>query len=95
MGSSGLTIGSGTHEPMDMKPRHLPIQIGHRVWCGFNVTILAGATIGDDVVIGAGSIVTKNIPSNSIAAGIPAKVVKPLVRDADTPIWTWARINSR
>ena len=45
------------------------------VWLGENVTILKGVTIGDNVIIGIGSIVTKDIPSNSVAVGVPAKIV--------------------
>lgn len=55
--------------------------IDNRVWCGLNVTILAGVTIGNDVVIGAGSVVINDVPSNSVVAGIPAKLIKELNRD--------------
>ena len=51
-------------------------KIGDRVWLGANVTVLKGVTIGDDVVIGAGSVVTKDIPPCTIAVGIPARVIK-------------------
>lgn len=51
------------------------VRIGNNVWFGTNVTILKGVTIGDNCIIGAGSIVTKSIPANSVAVGIPAKVV--------------------
>ena len=53
-----------------------PIKIGNNVNFGWNVMVMPGITIGDNVIIGAGSIVTKNIPSNSVAAGVPAKVIK-------------------
>ncbi len=89
IGSSGLHLETGAHEPITMTPTPRPIHIGNRVWCGINVTILAGVTIGDDVVVGAGSLVCKDIPSNSIAVGVPAKVIKPLVRDNSKPLWTW------
>lgn len=52
------------------------VVIGNNVWLGDKVTILAGVHIGDNVIIGANSVVTKDIPSNSMAAGIPAKVLK-------------------
>lgn len=55
-----------------------PISIGNNVYIGINCTILPGVTIGDNVIIGAGSVVTKDIPSNSVAAGVPAKVIKPI-----------------
>lgn len=53
-----------------------PIKVGNNVWFGGNVVVLPGATIGDNVVIGAGSVVTKDIPSNVIAYGNPCKVRK-------------------
>lgn len=53
-----------------------PTQIGDRVWIGANVTILKGVTIGNDAVIGAGSVVTKDVPENAIVVGVPAKVMR-------------------
>lgn len=53
-----------------------PICIGNNVWIGLNTIILKGVTIGDGAVIGAGAVVTKDIPSNCLAVGVPAKVVK-------------------
>ena len=55
-----------------------PITIGDNVFIGVNTTVLPGVTIGDNVVVGAGSVVTKDIPSNSVAAGVPARVVRSL-----------------
>ena len=55
-----------------------PVTIGNNVWIGGNVTILPGVTIGDNCTIGAGSVVTHDIPSNTISAGNPAKVIKRL-----------------
>lgn len=48
------------------------------MWIGGNVIVLPGVTIGDNVVIGAGSVVNKDIPSNVLAAGNPCKVIKNL-----------------
>lgn len=53
-----------------------PIEIGNNVWIGGNVVVLPGVKIGDNTVIGAGSIVNKDIPSNVIAVGNPCKVIK-------------------
>lgn len=55
-----------------------PIHVGNDVWIGGNVCVMPGVHIGDNVVIGAGSVVTKDIPSNVIALGNPCKVVKTL-----------------
>lgn len=52
------------------------IVVGDNVWFGGNVVVLPGVTIGSDVVIGAGSIVTRDIPSHSVAVGNPARVIR-------------------
>lgn len=56
-------------------PSHGRIKLGNNIWLGENVTILKNVEIGDDCIIGSGSVVTKSIPSGSIAVGIPAKVI--------------------
>ena len=53
-----------------------PIKVGNNVWIGGNVVVLPGVSIGDNVTIGAGSVVTKDIPSNSVAVGNPCRVIK-------------------
>lgn len=53
-----------------------PITVGNNVWIGANVCVLPGVSIGDNSVIGAGSVVIKDIPANSVAVGNPCKVVK-------------------
>lgn len=55
-------------------PSHGRIKIGNNVWLGENVTILKNVEIGDNVIIGTGALVSKSIPSNSVAVGRPAKV---------------------
>jgi acetyltransferase-like isoleucine patch superfamily enzyme len=53
-----------------------PVSIGNNVWIGGNVVILQGVTIGDNSIVGAGSVVTKSIPANVLAAGNPCKVLR-------------------
>ncbi len=55
-----------------------PIHIGKNCWLGAGVIIVPGITIGDNVVIGAGSVVTKDIPSNVVAVGNPCKVLREI-----------------
>ncbi len=56
----------------------IPITVGNNVWIGGSVVILPGVTIGDNVVIGAGSVVTKDIPNDVIAVGNPCKVIRKI-----------------
>lgn len=55
-----------------------PVSIGRNVWVAANVAILKGVSIGDNSVIGAGAVVSKNIPANSVALGVPARVTRRL-----------------
>lgn len=78
-----VTISSGTH-PIHPKLRreqaqyNLPIRIECNVWIGANSIVLPGITIGENSVIGAGSVVTKDIPANVIAVGNPCKVLRSI-----------------
>lgn len=62
----------------------LPIQIGNNVWIGGDVKLTAGVSIGDNSIIGTGSVVTKDIPANVIAAGVPCKVIRPITNNDKT-----------
>ena len=55
---------------------NMPVRIGKNCWLGAGVIVMPGITIGDNVVIGAGSIVTKDIPSNVVAVGNPCRVLR-------------------
>lgn len=57
---------------------NLPVHIGRNVWIGSGVQIMPGVTIGDDSVIGAGSVVTRDIPAGVVAVGIPCRVVREI-----------------
>lgn len=59
----------------DFIPSHGRVKIGNNVWFGESCTVLKGVTIGDNCIIGLGSVVTKDIPSNSVAVGCPARVI--------------------
>ncbi len=85
--------------PIDTQQRNqgleiaLPITVGDNVWFGANVTVLPGVTIGSDTVIGAGSVVTKYIPSGVVAVGNPCRVLREIT-DADKnkyPVFSEAR----
>lgn len=53
-----------------------PIRIGRNVWLGAKVTVLRGVSIGDNVIVGANSVVTRDLPENAIAVGAPARVIR-------------------
>ena len=76
--------------PLDAETRNKgleyakPIKVGNNVWFGGNVVVLPGVKIGDNVVIGAGSVVTKDIQSNVVAVGNPCKVIKEIGDKSET-----------
>ena len=73
-----LIIDNDFHGVGDNLPKKAPIIIEDDVWLATRVIVLKGVTIGKGSVIGAGSIVTKSIPPNSFAAGVPAKVIRSI-----------------
>lgn len=80
MFSFNNTIITSTHDYQDFNTvKAFPVVIGKNVWITSNVTILPGVHIGDNSIIGAGSVVTKDIPSNVFAAGNPARVIKSIM----------------
>ena len=87
-----VMIGPGTlittvNHPLSPKGRrnHLgimkPVTIGNDVWLGGNVTILPGVTIGNNVVVAAGAVVTKDVPDNCVVGGVPARFIKNIEDD--------------
>ncbi|MCH4014614.1 MAG: sugar O-acetyltransferase [Solobacterium sp.] len=81
------TLISAVNHPMTPMGRrkHLaiakPVNIGNDVWIGANVTIVPGVTIGNNVIIAAGAVVTKDVPDNTLVGGIPARVIHKLEND--------------
>jgi acetyltransferase-like isoleucine patch superfamily enzyme len=75
-----------THDGGTLALRHLvpdleitkPITVGENCYLGMGVLVMPGVKIGNNVVIGAGSVVTKDIPDNSVAVGVPARVIKSI-----------------
>ncbi|MBD0832983.1 sugar O-acetyltransferase [Aestuariibaculum sediminum] len=78
-----VQIYTATH-PVEYKARNSgkelakPISIGDNVWIGGNSTICPGVTLGNNVVVGAGAVVTKSFPSDVVIAGNPAKIIKTI-----------------
>ncbi|ARY90248.1 MULTISPECIES: sugar O-acetyltransferase [Lacticaseibacillus] len=81
-----VTLVTATH-PIDPSLReqgyqyNKPIHVGRNCWFGANVTVMPGVTIGDNSVIGAGSLVTHDIPANVVAFGSPCRVVREITDD--------------
>ncbi len=91
MSIAGITLGNNVQigpnvtlvtDNHDLKNHYIlqckPIVISDNAWIGANVTVLPGVTIGENAVIAAGAVVTKDVPANAIAAGVPAAVIRKL-----------------
>lgn len=90
----GVTLGDGcqighnvvfatlNHE-LTPERRHVtlpaPIVLGRKVWVGSNATILSGVTIGDNAVVAAGAVVTKDVPPDTVVGGVPAHFIKRII----------------
>lgn len=75
------TINHDLRPAYNRKNHYKPVKIGRYVWIGSNSTILPGITVGDWAVIGAGSVVTKDVESFTIVAGNPARVIRRLTEE--------------
>lgn len=71
-----LNHGIAPEERALMNPA--PIQLGKNVWVGSNSTILQGVTIGDNAIVAAGSVITKDVPTNTIVGGVPARYIRSI-----------------
>ena len=77
-----LNHGFDADKRHDLYPR--PIKIGANAWIGSNSTVLPGVNIGENAVVAAGSVVTRDVPANAVVAGVPAKVVKTLGSECES-----------
>ena len=86
MMAPNVILASAAH-PLDPEERrkgyqyNKPVHIGKNCWLGAGVIVVPGVSIGDDTVIGAGSVVTKDIPSGVVAVGNPCRVIKEIKRE--------------
>jgi acetyltransferase-like isoleucine patch superfamily enzyme len=82
IGSQSILIDNAFHEldpeRRDEQPESAPVILEDNVWLAARVIVLPGVTVGRNSVIGAGSVVTRDVPSDVLAAGIPAKVIRSL-----------------
>jgi len=79
MGFGARVLDADLHDLDSATPeRCAPVTIGHRVWIACDAVVLRGVTIGDDVVVAAGAVVTEDIPDRCIAAGVPARPVRSI-----------------
>lgn len=72
------TINHDLNPKENRKNHYAPIKIGAHVWIGSNATVLAGVSIGEWAVVGAGAVVTKDVPAFTVVGGVPAKVLKTI-----------------
>ena len=85
----GCNIATSVHPISPQLRRHKlqynkPVHIGNNVWFGAGVTVLPGITVGNNAIVGAGSVVTKNVPANAIVAGNPARLIRMINEEDDT-----------
>lgn len=76
-----VTIASVNHRMAPQERRHLNLKsvyIHQNAWLGANVTVTPGVVIGENAVVAAGAVVTRNVPKNTVVAGVPARVIKKI-----------------
>lgn len=83
--AADVTISNGWHDKNSFEPGSGPTTIGHGSWIGTGVRIVGSVAIGDNAIVGAGSVVIRDVPPNSIAVGVPARVIG--TRELPARVW--------
>jgi acetyltransferase-like isoleucine patch superfamily enzyme len=80
MFANGVVIATATHDqnvdPMNRTMLTRPVVVGNNVWFGIGATVMPGVTIGDGAIVGARSLVTRDVPSRAVVLGVPGRVVR-------------------
>ncbi len=74
-----VVLATLNHDKAPEKRKNMtaaPIKIGKNVWIGAHATVLSGVTIGDNSIVAAGAVVSKDVPENTVVAGVPAKIIR-------------------
>lgn len=88
--AAGVTVSNGWHDKSTFVPTSGSISIGPGCWIGTNATIVGSVSIGSNSIIGAGALVNKDVPPNSIVAGVPAKIIG--IRQLPDRVWHFGGI---
>gem|GEM_PF-958901 len=83
MGPGSILVDNDSHPPVRsheeryrQRPPQAPIHLGDNVWIGMRASVMKGVTIGENTIVAAGAVVTRNLPANVIAGGVPAKPLR-------------------
>ena len=88
--AAGVTISNGWHDKSTFEPSSGLVDIGPGCWIGVNVTIVGNVHIGANSIVGAGALVNRDVPPNTIVAGVPARVIG--VRNLPERVWHFGNI---
>ena len=83
--AADVIISNGWHDPNSFEPASGPTRIGHGTWIGTGARIVGSIVIGDNAIVGAGAVVIHDVPPNSIAVGVPARVIG--TRELPDRVW--------
>lgn len=90
LAANGLSINTGSHDLATLQPNSAPVLVEAGVWCGTRVTICAGVTLGRGAIVGAGSVVVRNLPANHVCAGVPCKPLRSIEAQREGVARPWS-----